>query len=131
MRAAVPRGGWLQTLRSGLGFTLAQLADRLNVSRQHIGQLEKREAEGTVTLKSLREVAEALDMELFYAFIPKDGSLRQLIDRRAREVARAIVMRTHQSMKLEDQAVSDERLRAAIEEQAAELRREVPKLLWD
>jgi predicted DNA-binding mobile mystery protein A len=130
-RHGIPSGGWLRSLRQGLGFTLDQLAKRMGVSRQHIGQVESREAQGTISLNSLREVAHALDMDLYYAFVPKDGSLQALIERRAFELAREVVMRTHQSMTLEGQAVSDERLKEAIEEQAAELRREMPKQLWD
>ncbi len=130
-RAGVPQGGWLRSLRHGLGFSLDQLAKRLGVSRQHIGQVEKREAEGTVSLNSLREVANALDMDLFYAFVPKDASMRALIDRKAQQLAQEIVMRTHQTMKLEGQAISDARLKAAIDEQTADLRREMPKQLWD
>ncbi|MBL7983116.1 MAG: mobile mystery protein A [Flavobacteriales bacterium] len=130
-RHGIPSGGWLRSLRHGLGFTLDQLAKRMGVSRQHIGQVESREAQGTISLNSLREVAHALDMDLYYAFVPKDGSLQALIERRAFELAREVVMRTHQSMTLEGQAVSDERLKEAIEEQAAELRREMPKQLWD
>ena len=72
-----------------------------------------------------------MDMELFYALIPKDGSLTALIERRAQLLAQEIVLRTNQSMKLEGQAVSDERLKVAIEEQAAELKRDLPKQLWD
>jgi predicted DNA-binding mobile mystery protein A len=130
-RHGIPSGGWLRSLRQGLGFTLDQLAKRMGVSRQHIGQVESREAQGTISLNSLREVAHALDMDLYYALVPKDGSLQALIERRAFELAREVVMRTHQSMTLEGQAVSDERLKEAIEEQAAELRREMPKQLWD
>ncbi|HQZ44090.1 MAG TPA: mobile mystery protein A [Flavobacteriales bacterium] len=127
----IPQNGWLRSLRSGLGISLVQLADHLGVTKQHISQVEKREIEGTLTLNSLRETASAMDMELFYALIPKDGSLTALIERRAQLLAQEIVLRTNQSMKLEGQAVSDERLKVAIEEQAAELKRDLPKQLWD
>ena len=101
------------------------------MSRQHIGQVEKREAEGTISLNSLREVANAMDMDLYYALVPKDGSLERMIERRARKLAHAIVLRTHHTMKLEGQAVSDTRLKQAIDEQVAELRHEMPRQLWD
>lgn len=130
-RAGIPEGGWLRSMRHGLGFSLEQLAKRLGVSRQHMAQVEKREAAGTISLNSLREVAHTLDMDLYYALVPKGGSLRALIERRAEQLAREIVMRTHQTMKLEGQAVSEARLKEAIEEQAADLRRDIPKQLWD
>lgn len=126
-----PPGGWLRSLRMGLGMRLGQVAQRLGVTKQHIGQMERREVEGTISLNSLRVAAHAMDMELYYVLLPKDGSLQALVDRRAEQLAREVVMRTHQSMTLEDQAVSAERLKQAIEEQTADLRREVPKQLWD
>ena len=130
-RAGVPPDGWLRNLRLGLGYTLEQLAARLGVTRQHMGQVEKREAEGTLSLNSLRTVANALDMDLYYVLVPKEGSMHALIERRPRQLAQEIVMRTHQTMKLEDQAVSEERLKEAIEEQVSQIRREMPKQLWD
>ncbi|MGB5070771.1 MAG: XRE family transcriptional regulator, partial [Flavobacteriales bacterium] len=83
------------------------------------------------TINSLRSTAEAMDMELFYVLVPKDGSLQKLIERRARRLAEEIVLSTNQTMKLEGQAVSEERLKQAIEEQTEDLQREIPKRLWD
>ena len=93
--------------------------------------MEQREKDGSISLKSLRETARALDMELVYGFVPKDGSLDALIDRKARELARQIVSRTSNTMNLEDQGNSDARLSKAIEERTAMLKYEMPKLLWD
>ncbi|MDZ7848915.1 MAG: XRE family transcriptional regulator [Owenweeksia sp.] len=87
--------------------------------------------EGSITLKSLREAANALDMDLVYALVPKDGSLEALIDRKTRELAVKIVSRTSHTMKLEDQENSKERIAKAIDERAEELKREMPKMLWD
>jgi len=79
----------------------------------------------------LKNVAEALDMQLVYGFVPKDGSLEALIERKVRELATQIVMRTSNTMKLEDQENSKERLGKAIEERAAALKNEMPRSLWD
>jgi hypothetical protein len=76
-------------------------------------------------------VANALDMQLVYGFVPKDGSLDALVDRKAREMANQIVMRTSNTMKLEDQENSPERIEKAIEERAAVIKSEMPKTLWD
>ena len=35
-----------------------------------------------------------MDMQLVYGFVPNDGTLDALIDRKAKELARQIVMRT-------------------------------------
>ncbi len=128
---AIPPTGWIKAVRMALGMSLQQLAKRISITRQSAQEMEQREKDGSVTLKTLREVARALDMELVYGFVPKDGSLNALIDRKARELAIKIVSRTSQTMKLEDQENSETRLRKAVEERATMLKYEMPKILWD
>ena len=70
-------------------------------------------------------------MQLVYGFVPKDGSLDALINRKARELATQIVMRTSQTMKLEDQENSPGRIKKAIEERAIAIKAEMPKMLWN
>jgi len=130
-KVAMPPSGWLKAVRVSLGMSLQQLADRLSITRQSAREIEIREKEGNITLKSLREAANALDMELVYGLVPKDGSIEKLIDRRAKELAKRIVHRTSHSMKLEDQEVTQERLKKAIEERTAAIKTELPKILWD
>ena len=126
-----PPTGWISVLRKTLGMPLRVLGARLGMTAEGAKRLEMREAEGAITIQALRKAAEAMDMRLHYALIPKDGSLDKLIERKAWELAQDIVLRTHQTMKLEGQAVSEERLKVAIAEKTAELRRELPKQLWD
>jgi predicted DNA-binding mobile mystery protein A len=128
---AVPPEGWIHLIRKTLNMSLRQLADRLSVTPQNVKHLEQREQEGTVTLATLREAAQALNMKLVYGFIPNDTSLEKMVERKAREVAQRIVQRTSLTMKLEDQENSPERLRQAVEELTDQLRRELPKSLWD
>ena len=111
--------------------TLQQLANRLSITKQSTQEIEKREKEGTITIKSLREVAKALDMELIYGFVPKDGSIDALIEKKAKVLATKIVSRTSNSMQLEDQANSKKRIQKAINERATLLKNEMPKILWD
>jgi len=131
VNVAPPPTGWIKAVRLALGMSLQQLAIRLSITKQSVQEIEQREKTGSITIKSLREVARVLDMELVYGFVPKDGSLNSLIDRRARELATRIVSRTSQSMLLEDQGVSDERYEKAIEERTAQLKYAMPKILWD
>ncbi len=93
--------------------------------------LEVREQSQSITLRSLSEAAEALDMKLVYALVPKDGNLEALIERKAEELARKIVTRTSQSMKLEGQENSARRLAEAFEERKTEILQKLPKALWD
>src|SRR2546422_5212575 len=98
-----PSSGWIKAIRTTLGMSLDQLGRRLSLARQNVQAIEKREVTGAITIKTLEDMAKAMDMQLVYAFVPKDGTLEALIDRKAHELATKIVMRTSQSMKLEDQ----------------------------
>ena len=127
----VPGTGWVRAIRTSLGMSLLQLGNRLHITKQSTREIELREKEGTITLNSLREAAAALDMQLVYGFVPKDGSLEALIERKANELATKIVMRTSNSMKLEDQENSKARLEKAIHDRTIEIKHELPKILWD
>lgn len=126
-----PATGWLKAVRTALGMSAQQLGEKLSITRQGVQDIEKREKDGSVTIKSLREAANALDMKLVYGFVPEDGSLDTLIDRKAKELATQIVLRTSNTMKLEDQENTRERIEKAIEERAAEIKNEMPKALWN
>jgi predicted DNA-binding mobile mystery protein A len=128
---AMPTTGWVSLIRKTLNMSLRQLGDRLSITPQSMRDIEKRERAGTISLKALREAAEALDMTLVYGFIPKDGSLEKMIERKAYEKAQKIVSRTSTTMKLEDQGNSKERIKQAVAELTEEIKREMPKNLWD
>jgi|SRR5690606_5393642 len=126
-----PPTGWIRAVRLALGMSLQQLANKLKITKQSVQEIEMREKEGSITLRSLREIASALDMELVYGFVPRDGSLEKYIDKKARSLAEIIVSRTSNSMKLEDQENTKQRLEKAIEERTMIIKRELPKALWD
>jgi predicted DNA-binding mobile mystery protein A len=126
-----PPTGWIRAIRLALGMSLQQLANKLSMTRQSVQEMENREQNGSITIKSLREAANALNMDLVYGFVPKDGSLDALVERKAKDLATKIVLRTSNTMKLEDQENSRARLRKAITERTSILKREMPKMLWD
>ncbi len=125
-----PAKGWVYTIRTALKMSLRQLADRLKISYQSVGELEKREANGSITIKTLRDVANTLDMKLVYGFVPKEESIENMIEKRANEVAREIVLRASNTMKLEDQENSQARIERAIQSKAEEIKNKMPKYLW-
>jgi predicted DNA-binding mobile mystery protein A len=127
----MPDKGWIHSLRTTLNITLQQLSERLNTSPQNIRATEEREATGAITIKGLREIAEAMDMRLVYALVPKEESLEKLIEKRAFALAQKIVMRTSGSMRLEDQENTVARLQKAVQEKTDELIHDLPKHLWD
>ena len=127
----VPPTGWIKAIRTAIGMSMQQLGDKLSVTRQGILDIEKREMEGAITIRSLKEIGLALDMQLVYGFVPNDGSLDALIEKRAMELATKIVLRTSNTMKIEDQGITNERIEKAIKERAEEIKNEMPKILWD
>ncbi len=131
LRIPVPPTGWVKALRLALGISAEQLGKKLGITRQGVMDIEKREREGAITIKALQETAKALDMQLVYGFVPLDGSLEDLIDRKANEMAKEIVMRTSVSMELEDQQNSKKRIEKAIQERSNSIKNEMPKSLWD
>jgi predicted DNA-binding mobile mystery protein A len=130
-KTILPTIGWIKTIRTSIGMSLEQLGNKLGISKQSVQQLEKRESEGAVTIHTLEEVARAMDMKLVYGFVPVDGSVDKLIERKARALATEIVMRTSNTMKLENQQVSSEKIQQAIEERTKQLMDTLPKILWD
>jgi predicted DNA-binding mobile mystery protein A len=130
-QVATPPTGWIKAIRTTLGMSMQQLGNKLNISKQAILDIEKREKDGFITIKSLKEIARALDMQLVYGFVPNDGSLDALIEKRATELATKIVLRTNNTMKLEDQGITNERIKKAIKERAEEIKNEMSKILWD
>jgi predicted DNA-binding mobile mystery protein A len=127
----VPSTGWIKAIRTSLGMSMQQLGNKLNISKQGVLDIERREKDGSISIKSLREVALVMDMKLVYGFIPLDGTLDALIEKKAKELAKQIVMRTAHTMQLEDQANSNKRIEAAIRERTVAIQNEMPKILWD
>jgi len=127
----IPMGGWIKAIRTALNISLVQFARILRKSSPTVKGIEEREADKSITLKKLSEAADALNLDLVYGFVPRDGSLEKMIERRAHEVAKEIVMRTSHSMKLEDQENTEERLQKAIKDRADKIKNELPKYLWD
>jgi predicted DNA-binding mobile mystery protein A len=126
-----PPLGWIKSIRTSLGMSLQQLGNKISITKQSVLDIERREQLGRISLKTLRESANALDMELVYSFVPKDGSLDTLIERKAKELATEIVLRTSNTMKLENQEVSKKRIQKAILERTIIIKNEMPKILWD
>ncbi|QSE99053.1 mobile mystery protein A [Fulvivirga lutea] len=130
-KVLTPERGWINTIRTTLNMTMAQLGTKLTITRQGVKRIEESEANGRITLNSLRDAANAMDLKLVYALVPKNGTIDDLIQTKAEKLAQKIVLRTNQNMKLEDQGIGDEKMAKTIKELAEELKREMRKSLWD
>jgi predicted DNA-binding mobile mystery protein A len=130
-KVIIPSRGWINTIRNAMKMSLSQMGKRLGITAPSVREIEEREANGTITLNTLREAGRALNMRLVYGFVPMDQSIRKSIDKRANEVASQIVLRTSHNMKLEDQGTTKAQVKKAIKMQADKIITSMPKSLWD
>jgi predicted DNA-binding mobile mystery protein A len=117
-----PSIGWLRSIRSALGLTLAQLAKRLNISPQTVQEIERSEEAGTITLKALKRSAEAMNCRLFYAIIPNE-TLQKTVDAQMMKKATQIAGYISHSMTLEDQKTDSDEVSAQIQRIMNDLKR--------
>ena len=131
LKTLVPPGtGWVRAIRDALGMTGEQLAKRLNTNKQRIARIEQDEKLGKVTIKTLRSVAEAMDCIFVYGFVPRD-SLEQTVRNQARLVAKKLVTRSNQTMRLEKQELSEKEKEKSLNDLIENIINEMPKTLWD
>jgi len=125
-----PAKGWLRAIREALGMSGRQFAQRLGVSPPWVSSLEKKELSDSVTIKTMRQAAEALDCVFVYALLPRD-SLADIVHRRAEILAGKRQARVSHTMLLEAQQLSAAEQKKAIEAEVDALIRNMPKELWD
>lgn len=109
--------------------TRTQLAHRLGVSRQSVAEIEQREIDRTITLRSLERAAVALDCRLIYAIVPRK-EIPALIADRARQIAIERIQRVAHSMQLEAQGVDADETQHLVDELAAEFLAGPLRELW-
>lgn len=125
----MPKEGWIRTIRKALDMSGAQLALRLGFTRNKVSILERREAEGEITINQLKEMANALNADLVYAVVPRD-SIQKMITNRAKEIATSLIVMSNQNMFLEAQQISVEKQKEAIERTADEIKKIGGRALW-
>ena len=106
-----------------------QLADRLSVRQPRIPILEKDEISGAVSLKTMRQAAEALDCVFVYALVPR-STLENTIREQVRQIAIERMKRTTHTMILEDQQLQEPERQKMLQSMIEDLVREMPKELW-
>jgi transcriptional regulator with XRE-family HTH domain len=62
---------WIWRARAAQCLSTGEVATRLNLSRSNYWRLETGEQKGSISIRSLRKVAKALNCELVYAIRPK------------------------------------------------------------
>jgi predicted DNA-binding mobile mystery protein A len=124
-----PPKGWIRAIREALGMTGKQLAERLNVRQPRIPILEKDEISGAVSMRTMRQAAEALDCVFVYALVPR-STLENTIREQVRQIAIERMKRTTHTMILEDQQLQELERQKMLQSMTDDLVREMPKDLW-
>jgi predicted DNA-binding mobile mystery protein A len=99
--------GWVKYTRSVLGMTLKELATRTGLALPTVAQAERREAAGKITIETLKKLADAMECELVYAFVPRDD-IAELLRKKAMEKAKSTILKADTHMSLEDQKVTED-----------------------
>ena len=125
-----PQKGWIRAIREAIGMSGRQLGKRLNVSKQRIHELENEELSGSVTIKTMRKAAEALQCIYIYGLIPHEN-LEQIVKNRAEYISKRKMKISNQTMMLENQQLSEKETEEMTHSQAEEMVNTLPQSLWD
>jgi predicted DNA-binding mobile mystery protein A len=109
--------------------SVRQMAMRIGITQQSAARLETNESDNSITLKSLRKAAEALDCRLVYALVPNEGSLEAAVKKQAHKKATEIVSAVDHTMGLEAQSVGNAKEKTL--EIADDLAKNLNSKLWD
>lgn len=127
---ARPSRGWIRAIREAIGMTTGQMAKRLGVHQPRVIELERGEATGNITVKSLERAAEALGCRLIYTLVPVEP-LTDTIRKRASAIAERQLASVEQTMRLEAQGVNDKAQRDDAHRLLVENLLRRPARLWD
>jgi|SaaInlStandDraft_1057018.scaffolds.fasta_scaffold58595_2 predicted DNA-binding mobile mystery protein A len=129
-KVRTPRDGWVRSLRNALGMKLKDLAKRLSVNDSTVSRMENREVDGTITLNSLRKLADAMDCDLVYGLVPREGNYSKLLKRQARQYVSQNWDLVNHSMMLERQQLTEKEREEIAEMRANELASNVDPVIW-
>lgn len=136
-RFSIPKTGWIKTVRTALSMSGAALARRLGSHRSLVSYLERAENDGSITIKKLKDAAEAMNCELIYAIIPKETvensrpKIEDIIRKQAMEKAKSVVLQASAQMELESQQLSKEALSKEINRLAEQLINDMSQNFWE
>lgn len=113
-----PAFGWIRNVRKALGMSQKDLARRIGVNPKTIHSLEVNEVNSKIQIESLKKLADAMDCDFYYGFVPRKG-LQATYEDQARKNAESHLARVMNTMALEKQSIQFSRSR--VEEIVQEL----------
>lgn len=127
---ALPGKGWVHAVRQALGMSTSQLAARVGVHQSRISRIESDEIEGALTLKTLKQVADAMDCDFVYSILPRQPLEKQLEDQ-ANKITNQQLKHVIKSMALEDQMPTQQAIELERKRLIQELLSGNLKHLWN
>jgi len=128
-KSGMPETGWIKSIREALGMSAKDLGQKVGIDQSRISRLENGEKDGNVKLSSLQKVAQGLNMDFVYGFVPKD-TLEALVREQAGKIARERTKRLNHTMRLELQELSDDEKESALRDMIDKMMVEEPKDFW-
>ena len=125
-----PPQGWIKTIREALGMSSQVLAKRMGKSRSNVTSMEQSEQRKTISLKSLEQIAQALNCKLVYCLVPIEP-LDKILESQARKVAQKRIALINHSMKLEQQGLTAQQLKQQEDDLVQALLFGSPKKIWN
>jgi len=95
-----------------------------------VARIEKEELSGSVTIKTMRRIADGLDCVFVYGLVPRT-SLGEAVARQAKQVAIKRLSQASQTMSVENQSLSRRENEQALSALVDELIQTLPSTLWD
>ena len=78
-----PTSGLLRAMRESLRIPFKEMTERIGVERSGLIGLEEREGTGSITLRSLGRMAEAMGCKVVYGIVPANGkTLEEMAEER-------------------------------------------------
>ena len=121
--------GWIKTIREALGMTSTDLASRVGVNQSRIIHMEKAESDGSIKISTMKKIADALEMDFVYGFVPRT-SLNEMIRQQAIKIALQKMERLDHTMRLEMQELSTEEKEKALQDMVDRILIDEPKDFW-
>jgi predicted DNA-binding mobile mystery protein A len=125
----MPETRWIKSIREAFGMSAKDLAKNVGIDQSRISRLENAEKNGNIKLSSMQNIAQGLDMEFVYGFVPKD-TLETMVREQARKLANEKMKRLSHTMRLELQELSDEEKKSALKDMVDKILIEEPKGFW-
>lgn len=126
----IPTKGWIHAIRQALGLTTTQLAQKVGVHQTRISRIEDDEIEGALTLRTMKEVASAMNCDFVYSIVPRQP-IQTMLNEQAHKIAQKQLKYVLDNMALEGQTPTAASIDAERQRLIAELLAGNPKHLWE